>query len=113
MFLIIGDKGRDQISNLHNFYSQINQGKKLNILWCYKNELGFSNHAKKKMKKIKKQMNKGVFELNDENAFDLFISTGGDVCSRFDQIPIQSFVESRSKDIIGIDERDVPAGADI
>ena len=75
MFIIIGDKGRDQISNLHNFYSQINPGKKLNILWCYKNELGFSNHARKKMKKIKKQMNKGVFELNDENAFDLFIST--------------------------------------
>ena len=75
IFLIIGDKGRDQISNLHNFYSQINPGKKLNILWCYKSELGFSNHARKKMKKIKKQMNKGVFELNDENAFDLFIST--------------------------------------
>ena len=75
MFLIIGDKGRDQISNLHNFYSQLNPGKKLNILWCYKNELNFSNHARKKMKKIKKQMNKGVFELNDENAFDLFIST--------------------------------------
>ena len=75
MFLIIGDKGRDQISNLHNFYSKLNPGKKLNILWCYKNELGFSNHARKKMKKIKKQMNKGVFELNDENAFDLFIST--------------------------------------
>ena len=75
MFLIIGDKGRDQISNLHNFYSQLNPGKKLSILWCYKNELGFSNHARKKMKKIKKQMNKGVFELNDENAFDLFIST--------------------------------------
>ena len=75
MFLIIGDKGRDQISNLPNFYSPINPGKKLNILWCYKSELGFSNHARKKMKKIKKQMNKGVFELNDENAFDLFIST--------------------------------------
>ena len=30
---------------------------------------------KKKMKKIKKQMNKGLFEINDENAFDLFIST--------------------------------------
>ena len=75
MFLIIGDKGRDQISNLHNFYSKLNPGKKLNILWCYKNELAFSNHARKKMKKIKKQMNKGVFELNDESAFDLFIST--------------------------------------
>ena len=75
MFIIVGDKGRDQISNLHNFYNKLNPGKKLNILWCYKKELGFSNHAKKKMKKIKKQMNKGVFELNDENAFDLFIST--------------------------------------
>ena len=75
MFLIIGDKSRDQISNLHNFYSKLNPGKKLNILWCYKNELGFSNHARKKMKKIKKQMNRGVFEVNDENAFDLFIST--------------------------------------
>ena len=27
MFLIIGDKGRDQVSNLHNFYSQINPEK--------------------------------------------------------------------------------------
>jgi tRNA(Met) C34 N-acetyltransferase TmcA len=35
IFLIIGDKSRDQISNLHNFYSKINPGKKLNILWCY------------------------------------------------------------------------------
>ena len=75
MFLIIGDKGRDQVSNLHMLYTKLNPGKKLNILWCYKKELGFSNHAKKKMKKIKKQMNKGVFEVNDENAFDLFIST--------------------------------------
>ena len=75
MFIIVGDKGRDQISNLHNFYTKLNPGKKLNILWCYKKELGFSNHEKKKMKKIKKQMNKGVFEINDENAFDLFIST--------------------------------------
>lgn len=74
MFIIIGDKGRDQISNLHYFYSKLNAGKNLNILWCYKKELGFSNHAKKKMRKIKKQMNKGVYEPNDENTFDLFIS---------------------------------------
>ncbi len=41
MFLIIGDKSRDQISNLHSFYNKLNPGKKLNILWCYKKELGF------------------------------------------------------------------------
>ena len=75
MFLIIGDKSRDQISNLHSFYNKLNPGKKLNILWCYKKELGFSNHAKKKMKKIKKLMNKGVYTPNDENSFDLFLSS--------------------------------------
>ena len=32
MFLIIGDKGRDQISNLHNFYSQLNPFD--NNIWC-------------------------------------------------------------------------------
>jgi N-acetyltransferase 10 len=56
-------------------YSKLNPGKKLNILWCYKKELGFSNHAKKKMKKIKKLMNKGLYDPDEENAFDLFISS--------------------------------------
>ena len=58
MFLIVGDKARYQISNLHNFYSKLNPGKKLNILWCYKKELGFSKKEQSKLKKMKKQMNK-------------------------------------------------------
>ena len=48
MFLIIGDKGLDQVSNLHMLYTKLNPGKKVNILWCYINEFGFSNHAKRK-----------------------------------------------------------------
>lgn len=75
MFLIVGDRGRDQISNIHNFHSMLNPGKKLNILWCYKKELGFSSHAKKKMNKIKKLQNKGLYDPNEENAFELFISS--------------------------------------
>ena len=71
MFLIVGDKGRNQISNIHNFYTKLNPGKKLNILWCYKKELDFSKKAQSKMKKIKNKMRKGVLQLNDENAFDL------------------------------------------
>ena len=75
MFLIVGDKGRNQISNIHNFYTKLNPGKKLNILWCYKKELDFSKKAQSKMKKIKNKMRKGVLQLNDENAFDLFIAS--------------------------------------
>ena len=75
MFLIVGDKARYQISNLHNFYSKLNPGKKLNILWCYKKELGFSKKEQSKLKKMKKQMNKGLFEANDESAFQLFYKT--------------------------------------
>lgn len=75
MFTIVGDRGRDQVANLHYFYTKLNPGKKLNILWCYKNQLGFSSHARKKMKKIKKLQNKGLYEPNEENAFDLFISS--------------------------------------
>ena len=52
-------------------YTKLNPSQKVNILWCYKNELGFSEENEKN----KKQMNKGIFEVNDENAFDLFIST--------------------------------------
>jgi N-acetyltransferase 10 len=53
----------------------INPGKKLNVLWCYKKDLGFSSHAKKKMNKIKKLQNKGLYDANEENTFDLFISS--------------------------------------
>jgi N-acetyltransferase 10 len=53
----------------------LNPGKKLNILWCYGKELGFSNHAKRKMKKIQKLQDKGLYDKNEENTFDLFISS--------------------------------------
>lgn len=75
MFVIVGDRGRDQIANLNYLYSKINPGKKLNLLWCYKKELGFSAHAKKKINKIKHQKDKGLYEPNEENAFELFISS--------------------------------------
>lgn len=75
MYVIVGDRGRDQIANLNYLYSKINPGKKLNLLWCYKKELGFSAHAKKKINKINKQKEKGLYEPNEENAFDLFISS--------------------------------------
>jgi N-acetyltransferase 10 len=37
--------------------------------------LGFSSHAKKKITKIKKLQDKGLYDKNEENTFDLFISS--------------------------------------
>lgn len=44
-------------------------------MWCYNKDLGFSSTAHKKIRKIKNQMSKGLFDVNEENAFDLFISS--------------------------------------
>lgn len=45
------------------------------VLWAYKNKLlGFTSHRKKRENKIKKEIKKGVREVNQEDPFELFIS---------------------------------------
>lgn len=38
-FVIVGDRGRDQVVNLHYMLSKITT-RKPSVLWCYKKELG-------------------------------------------------------------------------
>lgn len=45
------------------------------MLWCYKKELGFSTHRKKRMKEIKKLMARGLYDPDRDDPFDLFISS--------------------------------------
>ena len=46
------------------------------VLWCYKKDLGFSTHRKKRMKQLKKKLkSSGSTDVNDENPFELFISS--------------------------------------
>lgn len=45
------------------------------VLWCYKKELGFSTHRKKRMGEVKKMMKKGLYDPNLEEPFDLFITS--------------------------------------
>ncbi|CAK0794862.1 unnamed protein product [Prorocentrum cordatum] len=49
LFVIVGDHGRDQVVNLHYMMNKISSTKP-SVLWCYKKELGFSSHRKKRMK---------------------------------------------------------------
>lgn len=56
-FIIVGDKGREQVVNLHYIMSKATVKARPTVLWCYKKELGFSSHKQKRMKEIKKRRN--------------------------------------------------------
>lgn len=73
-FVIVGDNGRDQVINLHFLLSKM-QVTRPSVLWCYKNELGFTTHRKKRMKQIKKQIQKGIKDPDEEDPFELFVSS--------------------------------------
>ncbi|CAG8515093.1 1311_t:CDS:2, partial [Funneliformis caledonium] len=73
-FVIVGDKGKDQVVNLHWLLSQAQVTARPSVLWCYKKDLGFSSHRKKREAKIKKEIKRGIREANTEDPFELFIS---------------------------------------
>ena len=74
MYVIVGDNGRDQVVNLHYMLSKLS-GKKPNVLWCYKKELGFSSHQKKRSKEVKKGLKAGLHDTNVDEPFDMFQKT--------------------------------------
>ncbi|KAL0078647.1 GNAT acetyltransferase 2-domain-containing protein [Phycomyces blakesleeanus] len=73
-FVVVGDKGKDQIVNLHWLLSQAQVTKRPSVLWCYKKELGFTSHRKKRENKIKNDIKRGIREANTEDPFELFIT---------------------------------------
>ncbi|CUM64123.1 uncharacterized protein PRCAT00001714001 [Priceomyces carsonii] len=74
-FFIVGDKARNQLPNLH--YLMMSADLKMNksVLWAYKKKLaGFTSHRKKRETKIKKDIKRGIREVNDQDPFEAFIS---------------------------------------
>ncbi|QLQ79651.1 hypothetical protein HG537_0C02980 [Torulaspora globosa] len=74
-FIIIGDRARNQLPNLH--YLMMSADLKMNksVLWAYKKKLlGFTSHRKKREAKIKKEIKRGTREANDQDPFESFIS---------------------------------------
>ena len=81
LLVLVGDHGRDQVPNLHHILQRTSmetdvssssssssshvplrrrqQGED-SVLWCYKKELGFSTHRKKRMEKIKRDKRRGL-----------------------------------------------------
>uniref|UniRef100_A0A0R3RVQ4 RNA cytidine acetyltransferase n=1 Tax=Elaeophora elaphi TaxID=1147741 RepID=A0A0R3RVQ4_9BILA len=75
MFVIIGDKGKDQVVILHHILSKATVAARPSVLWCYKKELGFTSHRKKRMKELKRKMRNGRMDIKDNDPFELFISS--------------------------------------
>ncbi|PAV80268.1 hypothetical protein WR25_16799 [Diploscapter pachys] len=55
LFAIVGDKARDQIPILYHILTKSSVSARPSVLWCYKKELSFSSHRKKRMKEIAKK----------------------------------------------------------
>ncbi|KAH9610472.1 hypothetical protein KSS87_005313 [Heliosperma pusillum] len=77
LFIIIGDKSRDQIVNLHYMLSKAVLKARPSVLWCYKKELELSSHKKKRAKQVKKLMMRGLFDPEKVDPFSLFVESGG------------------------------------
>ncbi|TPX35479.1 hypothetical protein SmJEL517_g02152 [Synchytrium microbalum] len=75
LFVLVGDKGKDQVVTLHFLLSKVRVAARPSVLWCYKKELGFSSHRKKRMRQIKKQVQRGQKSSEQDDPFELFISS--------------------------------------
>lgn len=75
-FIIVGDRQKEVIVNLYHILLNVDIKTNKSVLWAYKNKLlGFTSHRKKREKKIKKEIKRGVRDVDTEDPFELFIST--------------------------------------
>lgn len=74
-FVVVGDRAKDVIVNLHYIMSSVDVKQNKSVLWAYKKDLlGFTSHRKKREAKIKKEIKRGIREPNQEDPFELFIT---------------------------------------
>ncbi|XP_042427607.1 RNA cytidine acetyltransferase 1-like [Zingiber officinale] len=76
MLIIVGDKSRDQIVNLHYMLSKAVVKSRPTVLWCYKDKLELSSHKKKRSKQIKKLLQRGLLDPEKVDPFSLFVESG-------------------------------------
>jgi N-acetyltransferase 10 len=75
LFVVIGDKAREQVVNLHYILSKSQVKARPSVLWCYKDELGFVTNQRKQRRKIKREVQRGYREANKSDPFELFVAS--------------------------------------
>lgn len=77
LILIVGDRARDQVVTLHQILSRARVRARPSILWCYKNDLGFSTHRAKQQKAMRRAMARGL-DVSADSPFQL-LATQSDI----------------------------------
>jgi len=75
MFIVVGDRGRDRVADFFMMLSKARINSRPSVLWCYNKELGFSSHKKKRLRQIKRAQQRGSWDPDVDDPFELFIST--------------------------------------
>jgi N-acetyltransferase 10 len=75
LVVVVGEKSRDQVVLLHHMLSKASVKARPSVLWCYKKELDFSSHRKKRMKQLQKRIKSGAMDVREDDPFDLFVSS--------------------------------------
>jgi N-acetyltransferase 10 len=75
MFVVVGDKARDQVVTLHQILTKSVIGARPSVLWCYKKDLGFSSHRKKRMREVRKKVATGIINSREDDPFEVFVSS--------------------------------------
>nr|XP_020767900.1 RNA cytidine acetyltransferase isoform X2 [Odocoileus virginianus texanus] len=74
LFVVVGDRGKDQVVILHHMLSKATVRARPSVLWCYKKELGFSSHRKKRMRQLQKKIKNGTLNIKQDDPFELFVA---------------------------------------
>ena len=80
LFVIVGDRAREQVVNLHYMLSRAQVRARPNVLWCYKKNLGFNStavalRAADPRRKSKRQWSSAGSGATASAAFNEFIAT--------------------------------------
>jgi N-acetyltransferase 10 len=75
LVILVGDRAVYQIVNLHYMLAKARTKAQPSLLWCYKKDLEFSSHKKKRLKQIKKMETKGNLDKEEVNQIELVLSS--------------------------------------
>ena len=64
MFVVVGEKARDQVVTIHHILTKAAISARPSVLWCYKKDLGFSSHREKRHREIKRKQRQGQIDVN-------------------------------------------------
>lgn len=75
LILLVGDRAKDQIVNLHQMVSRANHSAKVNVLWCMRDEPDFGSTRKKQQeRRARLEVKGGLATEATKEAFQLFLS---------------------------------------